>query len=130
MTENLSNDGSQRLKQLEDSVLQVEGSFVGLSNTIDGLDRNVNKIGQITQVIKEISNQTNLLSLNASIEAARAGEAGRGFAVVAQEIKKLADYSKQLTGEIEAIVNLVANDANAAMESSEAMNLKLASKIQ
>ncbi|NLE24853.1 MAG: hypothetical protein GX625_05835, partial [Clostridiaceae bacterium] len=59
-----------------------------------------------------ISNQTNLLSLNASIEAARAGEAGRGFAVVADEIRKLSDSSEELVGQIATIVNTLQSSMN------------------
>jgi methyl-accepting chemotaxis protein len=62
------------------------------------------QIGEITRVITEISDQTNLLSLNAAFEAARAGEAGRGFAVVAEEVRRLADRSVRSAGDIERLV--------------------------
>lgn len=68
------------------------------------LDVKMNNISKIIDTINSISNQTNLLSLNASIESARAGEAGRGFAVVATEIRKLAQETKESSGEINIIV--------------------------
>lgn len=76
-------------------------------------NESVQEIRSVTEIIEGISGQTNLLALNASIEAARAGEHGRGFAVVAEEIRKLADQSKQSTEHINQIVNeLIQNSEN------------------
>ena len=70
------------------------------------------KIRSATEIIAGISAQTNLLALNASIEAARAGENGRGFAVVADEIRALADQSRESTGQIEAVVTALLDNAD------------------
>lgn len=79
----------------------------------------VYKINELTKSILEITEQTNLLSLNAAIEAARAGEAGKGFAVVADEVRKLAEESSETTKKIESIVTLVVNSVNNLSEHSQ-----------
>ncbi|NJE02531.1 methyl-accepting chemotaxis protein, partial [Thermococcus sp. JdF3] len=75
-------------------------------------------IEEITNVITNIAEQTNLLALNAAIEAARAGEAGRGFAVVAQEIRKLAEESKQAADNIKNIIDQITAEIRDAVDST------------
>ncbi len=81
--------------------------------------KSVSRINELTDAIKDISDQTNLLSLNASIEAARAGNAGRGFAVVASEISNLAHRSLETVGDINNIIGDINNAVSNIAESLE-----------
>ena len=83
------------------------------------------EIRKVTEIIAGISNQTNLLALNASIEAARAGENGRGFAVVAEQIRALADQSRESTEHINNIVNGLIENSDISVETVKKVTSRL-----
>jgi methyl-accepting chemotaxis protein len=106
------------------SIEKIVDASGKISAIVSSLTAKSRQIGEITQVIEEIAEQTNLLALNAAIEAARAGEHGRGFAVVADEVKKLSERTSKATKEIAGTIKGVqaeAETANDAMLESKAL---------
>lgn len=92
-TKRLADEGKNEIAVLADSLDSFQHFLESVSDTTLQLIQNIRETETFSETIREIANQTNLLSLNASIEAARAGEHGQGFSVVAQEIRKLAESS-------------------------------------
>jgi len=109
-----ATEGQGRTKDVLASIKKINKSSVDLSETINRLSVSSRKIGNVLNVIEDISDQTNLLALNAAIEAARAGESGRGFAVVADEVRKLAERTQGSTSEISGIVALLESESKVA----------------
>ncbi len=116
----LSEQGSHSLNSLCHKTEKTRDSIEEISVAIKNLNEKLRNIAVFVDSIENIASQTNLLALNAAIEAARAGEAGRGFGVVAEEIRTLADQSRQSTDEIRSLVGDIYTEADQAVQ---AMNL-------
>lgn len=91
------------IEDISDSVTQLSGCVTDITGQMKDVSSSAVQISEISAVVKGISDQSNLLGLNAAIEAARAGEVGKGFSVVADEIRKLATYSKDNVNQINVI---------------------------
>ncbi|GAA4339453.1 methyl-accepting chemotaxis protein [Pigmentiphaga soli] len=101
---------------LQARVQDIRQAVGSAADRISQLEASTEEIGRVVTMIAAIARQSNLLSLNAAIEAARAGEAGRGFAVVADEVRKLADSTANATGEIEAMIGKVQQEAKQSVQ--------------
>ncbi|MGM0579079.1 MAG: PAS domain S-box protein [Bacteroidota bacterium] len=116
-----SEEGLKIIKNLVENMSGIDSSASETSQSIVILTERAEEIGRTLNVITDIASQTNLLALNAAIEAARAGEAGRGFAVVAEEIRKLAEDSRNSAIDIEKIISDVQKDTVSASKAIESM---------
>ncbi len=114
-----NDDAANYITSMERSSNQSADYIRNVNEQIRNTNTAVGKISEAIDMIKEIADQTNLLSLNASIEAARAGEAGKGFAVVAEEIKKLADQSNDSAVEIQMIAEEIITKSSGTMALSK-----------
>ncbi|RKJ30154.1 methyl-accepting chemotaxis protein, partial [Butyricicoccus sp. 1XD8-22] len=109
--------GSQFVKETVLQMNRINESVVETDSALVTLNNQTKMIVQVLSQITEIAEQTNLLSLNAAIEAARTGEAGKGFAVVAQEVRKLADQTKNLVSNINQIASQIEDDTEKTVKS-------------
>jgi methyl-accepting chemotaxis protein len=103
---------------------EITGATNNVYGIVKDIEKQMNDIGKIIVLIRDLASQTNLLALNAAIEAARAGEHGRGFAVVASEVKSLAQESRSSAEKIEEMItqlNLATKKATDAMEGSKVL---------
>lgn len=112
-----SNNGMRVMGQTMQQVHHINDMMQSTSTVIQNLHEKSAEIGNIINIITDISDQTNLLALNAAIEAARAGEHGKGFAVVAEEVRKLAEQSTESAYQIQDLINGIQEDISASIGS-------------
>jgi PAS domain S-box-containing protein len=117
--EQISRTGQKAVEEASAGMRHIRGQMDSIAQTIVRLSEQSQSIGGIIASVADIADQSNLLAVNAAIEAARAGEQGKAFSVVAQEIKSLAEQSKQATTEVRTILNDIQKATSAAVMATE-----------
>jgi len=115
----VSQSGKKAVEETAAGMLHIQEQMDSIAQTIVRLSEQSQSIGGIIASVTDIADQSNLLAVNAAIEATRAGEQGKAFAVVAQEIKSLAEQSKQATTQVRTILNDVQKATSAAVMATE-----------
>jgi len=115
----IATEGAGVVRQTIQGMDQIRDQIQETSKRIKRLGESSQEIGSIVELINDISEQTNILALNAAVQAASAGEAGRGFAVVADEVQRLAERTSGATRRIEGLVQAIQADTNEAVTSME-----------
>ncbi len=115
----IATEGAGVVRETIRGMDQIRDQIQETSKRIKRLGESSQEIGSVVELINDISEQTNILALNAAVQAASAGEAGRGFAVVADEVQRLAERTSSATRRIESLVQTIQGDTNEAVSSME-----------
>jgi methyl-accepting chemotaxis protein len=115
----VSQGGKKSAAESVEAMKQIREQMESIAESIVRLSEQSQAIGGIMLTVNDLAEQSNLLAVNASIEAAKAGEQGKGFAVVAQEVRNLADQSKQATAQVRSILAEIQKATNAAVMVTE-----------
>lgn len=125
----ISETGKKATEDAVNGMNRIRQEMEYIAESIVKLSEQTQNIGEIIAAVNELADQSNLLSVNAAIEAAKAGDHGRGFAVVAQEVKSLADQSKEATTQVRGILNEIQKATGAAVMATERGNKAVESGV-
>ena len=123
------DDGNDVVQAAVSNIHQLSSQIEQSASVVNALEKETDKIGEVLEVISAITEQTNLLALNAAIEAARAGEQGRGFAVVADEVRTLASRTQESTSHIQEIIAALQSTAHQASQAMNTSNKQVESGV-
>jgi methyl-accepting chemotaxis protein len=115
----VSHHGKKSVEDAVHGMSRIREQMETIAESIVSLSEQSQAIGEIIATVNDLAEQSNLLAVNAAIEAAKAGEHGKGFAVVAQEVRSLAEQSKQATAQVRTILNDIQKATNAAVMATE-----------
>ena len=118
-TVEISNEGIKAINNTIEGMNKVKQQMESIANMVVGLSEQSQEVGEITSTVNDLAEQSNLLAVNAAIESAKAGEHGKGFTVVAQEIKKLAERSKEATAQVGSILKDIQKSVSSAVMATE-----------
>jgi methyl-accepting chemotaxis protein len=113
------DEGAEAVQAIVGGMAEIRERVEGIAGDVQALSDRTAQIGEITDAVNDIADQSNLLALNATIEAARAGEQGKGFAVVADEVRQLAEQSKAATAQVQAILQEIDVATRQAVDAAE-----------
>ncbi|MDG5471912.1 methyl-accepting chemotaxis protein [Jeotgalibacillus sp. ET6] len=129
-TGKIAEKGSTQLKEISTQINRIQENGHVSSGRITLLGEKISQINEDIKLIKDVADQTNLLSLNASIEAARAGEAGKGFSVVAQEVQKLSGQTEETVSTITAILREITDQCSTMLQSNNKDNEEISNGVE